>query len=357
MKLSRIRYIANVFIVILLIAVILFWHSSSEINRAENKVVETRVSFLAVGDIMLSRGVASTIERSNNPYHPFEQMKEIFRSTDFNFGNLESPVSGKNEKLAKGMIFNTHSRNLTGLRVYNFKMLNLANNHALDQGFEGLQKTRAFLDASKLEFIGAGENLDQAWKPKFIVVKGVKIAFVGASYASINDNGTERNEYVARLDDTENLKESIKEARAKGADFIVASMHAGDEYRRNPNKSQIDFARSAIDYGADIVIGAHPHWTQIFQQYKGKYIFYSLGNFIFDQNFSRDTTEGLTLKITLNKRRTSSAQTRIEQIELIPVVIENFAPRPANETEAQQILQKIGATERIIKPFNKIPAK
>jgi poly-gamma-glutamate synthesis protein (capsule biosynthesis protein) len=130
-------------------------------------------------------------------------------------------------------------------------------------------------------------------------------------------------------------------------------MHAGVEYTRRPDQPQIDFARNAIDYGADIVIGAHPHWTQVFEQYKGKYIFYSLGNFIFDQEWSRDTKEGLALKITLHNRKSSahSATSRVEQIELIPVVIENYStPRPATEAETRQILQKIGASERIIKP-------
>jgi poly-gamma-glutamate synthesis protein (capsule biosynthesis protein) len=356
MKLSRIRYALLAFALIFMVTLTLFWHNSSG-NDVQSKVGQTRVSFLAVGDIMLSRGVANSIANSGNPYKPFEKMSDIFLSTDFNFGNLESPVSGDNNDFGKEKIFNTHTRNLSGLRIYNFKMLNLANNHAFDQGLKGLLKTRGFLDRSKIDFVGTGANLEQAWKPKFINVKGVKIAFVGASYASINDNGTKRNNYIARLEDTENLKKSIKQAREKGADFIVATMHAGDEYRRNPNKSQIDFARAAIDYGADIVIGAHPHWTQIFQQYKGKYIFYSLGNFIFDQNFSRETSEGLTLKITLNKLNTENPKTRIEQIELIPVVIEGTVPRPANEIEAQEILRKIGTTERFIRPLYKAPSK
>ena len=317
-------------------------------------VTEARVTFLAVGDMMISRGVARSITRANDPLVPFRKMDEIFRSTDFNFGNLEVPISGNNNVIGKGLVFNMHTRDIAGLKAYNFKVLNLANNHALDQGVNGLRRTREFLDEHGFIHLGVGDNLEQAWQPKTITVKGVKIGFVGASYASVNDGGVARNEYVARIEDKERLKRAIDQLRSEGAAFIVATMHAGVEYTRRPHQPQIDFARNAIDFGADIVIGAHPHWAQIFETYKGKYIFYSLGNFIFDQEWSRDTKEGLALKITLYNRKSSRQPTspaRVEQIELIPIVIENYStPRPANETEAQQILKKIGADGKIIKP-------
>ncbi|HEY0049485.1 MAG TPA: CapA family protein [Pyrinomonadaceae bacterium] len=322
------------------------------------RITESRVTFLAVGDMMISRGVARSITRANDPLAPFRKMEAVFRSTDFNFGNLEVPISGNNNVIGKGLVFNMHTRDIAGLKAYNFKVLNLANNHALDQGVEGLRRTQRFLDEQGFTYLGVGDNPEQAWQPKTITVNNVKIGFVGASYASINDGGVARNDYVARIEDTDRLQRAIARLRAEGADFIVATMHAGVEYTRRPHQPQIDFARNAIDSGADIVIGAHPHWTQIFETYKGKYIFYSLGNFIFDQEWSRDTKEGLALKITLQNRKSSAPKsasalqgTRVEQIELIPVVIENFStPRPATETEAQQILKKIGATEKIIKP-------
>jgi len=321
------------------------------------RVTETRLTFLAVGDMMISRGVARAITRAGDPLAPFRKMDDVFRSTDFNFGNLEVPISGRDGVIGKGLVFNMHTRDLAGLKAYNFKVLNLANNHALDQGLNGLRQTQKFLAESGFTYLGVGDNLDAAWQPKIITVKGVKIGFVGASYASVNDGGVARNDYVARIEDNERLRQAIEQLRAEGVDFIVATMHAGVEYTRRPHQPQIDFARAAIDYGADIVIGAHPHWAQIFETYKGKFIFYSLGNFIFDQEWSRDTKEGLALKITLNSRKSSAPTpasgfgTRVEQIELIPVVIENYStPRPASETEAKQILQKIGAPEKIIKP-------
>ena len=328
----------------------------SQANSEPETITESRVTFLAVGDMMISRGVSRAIERAGSPLAPFRKMEEILLSTDFNFGNLEVPISGRDNVVGKGLVFNMKTAHVVGLTTYNFKVLNLANNHALDQGINGLINTEKVLAENNITYLGVGSDLEKAWQPKTIDVKGVKIGFVGASYASVNDNGITRNNYVARFEDKDRLRKSIAQLRADGADFIVATMHAGVEYTRRPHQPQIEFAYAAIDYGADIVIGAHPHWVQVFEQYKGKYIFYSLGNFIFDQEWSRDTKEGLALKIVLNSRKSSvpgssASGTKVEQIELIPVVIENFStPRPANESEAQQIFRKIGASESIIRP-------
>ena len=164
----------------------------------------------------------------------------------------------------------------------------------------GVDVTRSTLDSLGIAHEGTGDNLDQAWTPAVVAANGIKICFIGASFSSINDGGKVTNNYVARIEDVAHLKSAIKTAKAE-CDFTVVTMHAGIEYTSTPNQAQITFAHTAIDDGADIVIGAHPHWPQTIEKYKGKYIFYSLGNFIFDQGWSQDTSEGLTLKITISK--------------------------------------------------------
>jgi poly-gamma-glutamate synthesis protein (capsule biosynthesis protein) len=132
-------------------------------------------------------------------------------------------------------------------------------------------------------------------------------------------------------------------------------MHAGTEYMRTPNQNQTEFAHAAIDAGADMVIGHHPHWIQTTEKYQGKYIFYSLGNFIFDQMWSQDTKEGLALKITLSKIPAPRLQgtpvpAKLEKLELVPVIIENYStPRLANEVESLRILKKIDLETKILK--------
>ncbi len=358
MRIFQLRSIVSVFLLsfcIILLSACPQKPTSNQANKEPEKITESKVTFLAVGDILISRGVARAIDRAGTPLAPFEKMKDIFLSTDFNFANLENPISGRENVVGKGLVFNMRTKDLEGLKKYNFKVLNFANNHAMDMGVNGLKNTHKVLDENGFTRLGTGENLDEAWTPKIYEVKGVKIGFVGASYVSINDgSGAARNDYVARFQDMDRLKKAIEKLKADGADFIITTMHAGVEYQRRPHQPQIDFAKNSIDYGADMVIGAHPHWVQVFEQYKGKYIFYSLGNFIFDQTWSRDTMEGLALKISLQSKLSNikgNSKTNVEQIELIPVVIENAStPRVANEQEAASIMKKIGATEKIIKP-------
>ena len=315
-------------------------------------LAESRATFIAVGDIMLSRGVARAIERERNPAFPFIRLAELLSSTDFNFGNLETPISGNDAVLGRNLIFNTRKSDIEGLTKYNFKIVTLANNHALDQGIAGLRHTQSYLQGRGIEHIGVGENLVEAWRPKIVTASGIRIGFVGASYASINDGGVATNPYVARIEDEVNLKAAIERLKPD-CDLIVATLHAGVEYTRRPHGPQIAFARAAIDAGADIVIGHHPHWIQTLEQYQGKFIFYSLGNFIFDQR-KPDTKEGLMLRISVRRKSTGdprNSRANIDQIELLPVVIEQLGqPRPATQIETESIFRKIGVAGPILRP-------
>lgn len=310
---------------------------------------ERTVVFNAVGDIMISRGVAAAIQRSGRPDFPFSKLKDEFMAADFNFGNLESPVSGNDNRIGKGLVFNARRDHAKPLADYKFKVMNLANNHSMDQLLTGLMYTRTYLDEIGVKHTGTGANLAEAWKPAVIEVNGIKVAVVGASYASINDGGVASNDYVARCEDVENLRKAIETARGM-SDVVVATMHAGVEYVTKPDKTQIKFAHDAIDAGADIVIGAHPHWIQTIEEYKGRQIFYSLGNFIFDQR-KPDTRNGLMLKITVKKGGPLGSKAAIDTIEMLPVVIDDYAaPRRATPAESSAMLRKIGVTETAIRP-------
>ncbi len=293
------------------------------------------VTLLAVGDISLSRNIAQTIKIKQDPLYPFRGIEPLLQSTDFNFGNLETPFSKSDAFTPNNtLVFNAPKANVAGLKAYNFKVLNLANNHAFDQGLSGVLTTRKILADNNILFTGSGESLDEAWMPAVYETNGIKIGFIGASYSSINDGGKTTNNYVARIEDLDRLTAQVSFLKSQ-ADFIVVTMHAGTEYTATPNEAQIKFAHAAVDAGADIVIGAHPHWVQEKELYcpisgsspfKGevrwdehsqnsdahplhsdcKWIYYSLGNFIFDQSWSEQTKKGLALKITLSKTGTNS---------------------------------------------------
>lgn len=291
----------------------------------EQKPNTNNLTFLAVGDISLSRNIAQTIKVKNDVLYPFRGVDQLLKSTDFNFGNLETPFSNSDTFTAHNtLVFNAPKANVVGLKTYNFSVLNLANNHALDQGVTGITTTAKVLDDNGILHMGTGPTLDDAWKPAIMEKNGLKIAFIGASYASSNDGGKTTNNYVARIEDTKRLQTTIYKLKTN-VDVIVVTMHAGTEYTPTANPAQIAFAHTAIDAGADIVIGAHPHWVQNKEQYcpkditpspsegragdrlltdnnsNCKWIYYSLGNFMFDQNWSKETQQGLALKITVSK--------------------------------------------------------
>jgi poly-gamma-glutamate synthesis protein (capsule biosynthesis protein) len=340
-----------------------YYQKAQELAQQNNQKVSA--SFLVVGDIMLSRNVANVIKKASDPLLPFSKMADVFKEVGFSFGNLESPFSGSDYFNPSGtMVFNAPKGNIKGLVEYKFKILSLANNHALDQGPRGLQYTEKYLSDNNIQHIGTGNNLAEAWQPAVVEQNGIKICFVGASYASVNDNGKTTNDNVARVEDTASLKLNIEKSKSL-CDFVVVAMHAGTEYTRSPNANQTNFAHAAVDAGADMVIGGHPHWIQTTEKYNGKYIFYSLGNFIFDQDWSQDTKEGLALKIQISKSKIQNQTTpgaatlddlqgtrtpaKLDKIELIPVIIENHStPRPATADEAKRILDKIGLSESIL---------
>jgi poly-gamma-glutamate synthesis protein (capsule biosynthesis protein) len=179
--------------------------------------------------------------------------------------------------------------------------------------------------------VGAGQTQEEAWRPAILEIKNTRIGFLAASYASFNDAGRAMNPYIARTDDLERLKAAISNLRSQGA-FIIVSMHAGQEYTAKPGDGQIRFAHAAIDAGAAVVVGHHPHWTQPFERYKGGLIFYSLGNFVFDQGFSKNTREGMAVRLHIRGQRLLSA-------DLQPVAIQHFCcPQPAGN-EAPQIVR------------------
>jgi len=302
-------------------------------------------TFLAVGDVLLSRRVAGCIVDRGDLNAPFRDIAPVLGGVDFTFGNLESPFSESSAfSRSAANIFNAPPAHVAGLVQHRFRVVSLANNHALDQGVPGLRFTLSHLATNDIATVGAGLDMEQAWKPAIVTIRGIRIGFVGASYASVNDDGSTQNRYVARLEDHRRLRAAMEKLDAE-ADVVVVTMHAGSEYNPTVHSSQVAFARLAIDLGADVVIGAHPHVLQRLERYRGRYIFYSLGNFIFD-HVRPGTRDGLAVRTTVGLIPSPPGQRRgaVTGLELLPVVIEGrCSPRPATEQEAERILAAVRA--------------
>lgn len=298
---------------------------------------KTTTLFFA-GDIMLSRNVANKLIEARDYTLPFGRTADIIRDADISFANLESPFLDKLPFAQQGLVFKADPQTINGLLEAGFDVLATANNHAFDQGLAGVNFTIIHLKSRGIIPIGTGPDCHEG---AVFEKNGLKFGFLAYSYAAYNDAGKQPSSWVCDWKDMAKVALDIKTLKPK-VDFLIVSTHTGTEYQRSPDDIDAQRARGAVDAGADLVVGHHPHWVQTIEQYRGKWIFYSLGNFVFDQMWSTDTREGLTLLATFKNQELSN-------IALHPVIIDDYCcPRWANETESLTILNKINLTSGIL---------
>ncbi len=292
-----------------------------------------QVSIVFVGDIMLSRTVAKKMLQHGADF-PFGSTTDIIRRADIAFGNLETTITEGDPVEAFEMRFRADAHAPRALKDAGFDVLSLANNHTFDFGEKGLLDTLSALDAEGIMHVGAGKDDTEAGQPMFVNANGIQFAFL--AYTDQRFSGREAGEGRpgAAFMRLERMKAAVAGANTF-ADIVIVSMHSGNEYELEPNEMQIAFARAAIDAGADIVIGHHPHVVQSAEIYQGKPIFYSLGNFVFDQMWSEETRTGLMLEVIFGKDAVLSTA-------YYPVVIEEYArPRLAEEKRGL-IFERLG---------------
>lgn len=250
---------------------------------------------------MLSRGVAVRLRRYG-PDYPLAGVAAYLRGADLVFGNLECTLQAGPPVPRHALQFRAAPREAAALAAAGFTVLSLANNHSPNYGPAGLRATFAALDAAGLAYVGAGPDRAAARRPAVIVRRGIRFAFLAYAEGDIVPAGYAagpRRAGVAFMN-LQTLAGDVARARA-AADIVIVSMHAGREYQPRPDAEQIAFAHAAIAAGADAVIGHHPHVVQTMEWYRGKPIFYSLGNFIFDQSWSQPTRLGLAVELTFTR--------------------------------------------------------
>ena len=273
-----------------------------------------------VGDIMLSRNVEKAIFNVGNGdfNFPFLKLGNELRNYDLLFGNLEGPISDRGEDIGSPYSFRMSAKTAEALRDTGFDVLSVANNHIGDWGAKGIYDTIFHLKRVGLAYVGAGLTEDEASGAKFFEIGNTRFAFL--AFNDVPSFYIEKNDevFVSSANPGE-IQKQIKKAK-EAADIVIVSFHFGEEYQSEPSPSQKTLAQFAVEQGADLVIGHHPHVTQPIEKYKNSFIAYSLGNFVFDQNFSEDTMRGLLLDVELEDGQ-------IAKVESKTIVInENFQP-------------------------------
>jgi len=263
------------------------------------------VTLLFAGDIMLDRGVKNSVNKNfNGDYSLLFEKLGILKKSDIVFANLEGPASDIGKDVGNLYSFRMNPSVIPALKGAGFSIVSVANNHVGDWGGSAYVDTLLRLKENEILYTGGGVNKKEAEEVVIIEKYGIKIGYLGFSdvgpeWMRAKEAGQVReNSAGLLLTSNPHFKEIIQNA-SKQVDYLVVSFHFGTEYEKTHNKRQEFLAHSAIDNGAKIVIGHHPHVIEDTEVYKGGYIAYSLGNFIFDQGFSESTMEGMFLEIKL----------------------------------------------------------
>ena len=296
--------------------------------------MDNKIAFTFVGDIFPANlpltngyGIANEFEKhKGNKW--IDSIKNITENSDFVFGNLEAPLIYDSEYSAK--------TNFAGswqfadfLKKCGFNILSITNNHILEQGKKGFSDTINILKNKGIKSVG----IDVSEKSNIVIEEynGIKIGFV--AYNSVHDI---ENPNLYSSFDIEKTIETVNKMGILGIDCKFISLHWGwhEEYINIPSAENIKIARLLVDNGADIVVGHHPHVIQPVEEYKGKLIFYSLGNFLFDMIWSKNVRIGLTVKVLYDKIRKKI------NYELIPIYISNnYTPLLYNKAEFEKKMQ------------------
>lgn len=281
----------------------------NKFHLPQNLNIPKPIRMLFFGDMMLDRHVGELINKKGLD-HIFEKLDEadFFANYDLVSANLEGTVTNSGEHYAPDKLYDFafHPDLISGLKKYNFNFFNLANNHFDDQGEAGMDETRENLDRLGFNYSGDRNGIVSDHSKKIMVLKNKKIGLIGLSALGNALDLVKAVRIVSEL--------------ASTTDLVIVNIHWGEEYQLRSNKKQQELAHRLINADADIIIGHHPHVVQEIEVYKNKLIFYSLGNFIFDQYFSKETQEGLAVEIIFDKgevdHKTHLFKSSLSQLEL-----------------------------------------
>lgn len=259
---------------------------------------EEGISIALAGDIMMNRAVAkSADENFGGNLSLFFKNTDFIKTADIAFANLEGPISDQGKKSGSIYSFRMRPNTTKALADAGFDILSVANNHIGDWGAEAAEDTIESL--RKENILAAGwQTGDEETTVKIIETNGFKTGFL--AFSDLGPNWIKADKGKSGILIVDSSYENRISSASKTADALVVSLHFGDEYKKEPSKRQEELARKAINSGAKIVVGHHPHVVQKIERYKEGLIAYSLGNFIFDQNFSEETMKGLVLIVKIS---------------------------------------------------------
>lgn len=282
---------------------------------------------------MLDRGINRIAGEKGSEYFS-QPISQLLFPYKYRFVNLECPITLQNNPLPKQIVFRGRPELISILQKSKITHASLANNHANDQHAQGLRDTYRVLDSIGIYTVGAGSQTNSSCKPIELTDQGSTIAVF--SYLDLRISRDETENLCAC--EAENLATKIWEYKNNHPRaLVVCYIHWGIEYNPSPSVGQRETAKMLIDAGADAIVGHHPHVIQKIEYYKHKPIFYSLGNFVFDQ-MSPETRSGIVVGFD-NKDNSLQAQ-------VIPYAIDNGRPVQVSSEENNNVMKKLIAVSK-----------
>ena len=315
------------------------------LTTAADQPVGEVTTVTVVGDIMLGRGVGD--RHAADPGRPLRPLADRLRSAEVTVGNLESTLSDDGVPQQGDDSFAADRQVVGALAATGFDVLSLANNHTGDYGDAAFRDTLRRLDHSTIRRVGAGVDAEAAWRPVVVRRDGMRIGFVAFNAIGETPRATASQPGAAEVRmqprtgplnprDLRRLTSTIEDLTQR-ADIVIGLPHWGDQYTNRPVPDQRRVGRAMVDAGADIVVGGHPHWVQGIQTDQGGLVVHSLGNFVFDMDFSRETEEGVMLELVWWDSELMGAR-------FVPYVIDDdYVPRLANGPRAEATLDRMWA--------------
>ncbi|OGU76732.1 MAG: hypothetical protein A2V93_06585 [Ignavibacteria bacterium RBG_16_34_14] len=325
--------------------IILLFNSTNSEPIKKDSTITIRIS--VVGDLMCHSPQYNyaRVEKDSFNFNPvYREVKKYFYESDFVFGNLETVTAGKSKGYSGYPFFNTPDEYITALYNAGFHLLTTSNNHSLDRGEAGVLRTIEQIKKNGLLYNGTFTSKEDRDLIRVVDIKGIKISFLAYTFGTNGIPVPKGKSYLINLIDFDLIKSDIEKARKLGAEIVLVHYHFGDEYKREPSSFQKEVVLKTIFYGADIIIGGHPHVLQPTQFYKSKegrldtgFVAYSLGNFISNQR-DRYKDAGVIMNIEITKNLNSTA-IYISDVSYIPTWVYKGETDNGNEYVILPLLQ------------------
>jgi poly-gamma-glutamate capsule biosynthesis protein CapA/YwtB (metallophosphatase superfamily) len=293
------------------------------------------IDLVAVGDVIIHQPITTSAWDKEKGYYDFrpifEPMIHILREADLCVAVLETVLAGEKARGYSGYpMFNSPDVVADALKWAGVDLVFTAHNHILDRGEMGVLRTIKVLNSLGLHHVGANPGPDPSTRVAVLNVKGIRLAFLSYTTATNGIPTPEGKNWLVHRFDSSSIQMDIQRARRLGAEAIICALHAGAEYKREPDSEQLEAVNLLMKYGVDVVLGSHPHAVQPVAYWRldtGEvprlgFVAYSLGNFLSNQRW-RYSDSGLLVRLKIKRQRRFSGVT-VAGVETIPIWVHKY---------------------------------